>query len=212
MDVKKSSYKKLSKLLTTFEKKVRALKHCVFHYLQGGVTVLYASFHRDTCMKTLSYLQSSPHACSAFCSASWQRARGPQGVLTQKVIHKQDNLSAVNASHTLLASFVERGGASGASVNGAAAADSAPAEARGGEARAAATGAASSGGAARKIVITTAYRRALHTKMLHCLLLQTFGRHDLISAGVPSACWHRQELQVLRWEPVVKERAVREGA
>ena len=29
VDVKKSSYKKLSKLLTTFEKKVRALTHCI---------------------------------------------------------------------------------------------------------------------------------------------------------------------------------------
>ena len=85
--------------------------------------------------------------------------RGAQGVLTQKVIHKQDNLSAVNASHTLLASFVERGGAPGASANGAAD-NGAAAEARGGEARAAAAGGASSSGAAPKICITTAYRCA----------------------------------------------------
>lgn len=35
VDVKKSSYKKLSKLLTTFEKKVRALEDCTCHLLPG---------------------------------------------------------------------------------------------------------------------------------------------------------------------------------
>lgn len=113
-------------------------------------------------------VQPSCMQCVLWCLMAARR--GSQGVLTQKVIHKQDNLSAVNASHALLASFVERGGASGASANGAAA-DGAAAEARGGEARAVTTGAASSSGAAPKICITTAYRRALHMHCSKCLLL-----------------------------------------
>ncbi|KAK9846268.1 hypothetical protein WJX81_000422 [Elliptochloris bilobata] len=98
VDVKKSSYKKLSKLLTTFEKK---------------------------------------------------------GVLSQKVIHKQDNLNAVNASHALLTSFVEREGASpGASASGGAENGAVT----GAENRVVTGGAASSGSAAPKISVTAAYR------------------------------------------------------
>ena len=84
IDIKKSSYKKLSKLLSTFEKKVSWV------------------------------IPSEASASCSFPSAISVKARSSQalcflqGLLTTKVIHKQDKLTAVNRSHELYTSYAPR--------------------------------------------------------------------------------------------------------
>ena len=89
---------------------------------------------------------------------------GTQGVLSQKMIHKQDNLSAVHTSHELLASFTERSPAPAtADPNGSGAAVAA-ADAHGSDVRTAGSAKAGSsgrGGATSKVVVTAVYRCAV---------------------------------------------------
>lgn len=95
IDIKKSSYKKLSKLLSTFEKKV-----------------------------SWALPSEASASCSCPCAisdtaSSTQASCFLQGLLTTKVIHKQDKLTAVNRSHELYTSYAPREQAAASSSSAA---------------------------------------------------------------------------------------------
>lgn len=91
MDIKKTSYKKLSKLLSTFEKKVEPDQIPSSICSSRTIHVIILSRRKNTPGQAKSH-----------------RMWGMQGLLTTKVVHKQDKLTAVNRGHKLYTAFAPK--------------------------------------------------------------------------------------------------------
>ena len=85
VDIKKTTYKKLSKLLSTFEKKVG----------HNQTPSIISWSHNTDCHPPKKFTKDSRG------HRIWQM----QGLLTTKVVHKQDKLTAINRGHKLFTAF-----------------------------------------------------------------------------------------------------------
>ncbi len=128
LDIKKTSYKKLGKLLSKFEKKVgcstfRSVvgcnqKACCLPVKHGDLAAQHRLAKLGQCLRGMCTLNAaSPVAVShsmlparkglggAVCASPARWFSDLQGLLGQKLVHKQDHLASVNRQHELFTGF-----------------------------------------------------------------------------------------------------------